>query len=308
MNRPSLLVTTFLTFWFILPARGQDWTREDFNVSFLKLNASFDSVSVHLGRPDTVYEDHIYHSYFRYQYPGLVVWRNKLSNRVRRFQIQSPSFLTRRGVRIGDSQDKIQRLCGSDGKMDTHFDIAGPFDYSFRDYSQIITYSRGDLHFTFFMKGQILVRMLAYVDLVLTNDDWTLGFLKLDSSFDSVTIHLGKPDSTTEGDYGSTGFYYPKLVLWREDGKNTLFAMDIYDPTFVTHRGLRVGDPATKISSLYYDDHFGVDAVFERFGPYDFRFKDYSEVIVYAYGNNFFVVFTKGERVVKLLLYVGVSE
>ena len=52
MNVPSLVVTTLLVLCCVLLAKGQEWSRDDFNVAFLKLIAPFDSIYNHLHLSD----------------------------------------------------------------------------------------------------------------------------------------------------------------------------------------------------------------------------------------------------------------
>jgi hypothetical protein len=252
-------------------------------------------------RPNLRYSDFITAKYRR-----LVVWYNNTNHLVKGFDIQDSAFSTPRGLRVGDPSSKLTRIYGN-GRLVTEPSTDGPYDFSFHDFSQIRLYSSGDYHLAFFINDQRVSKISVFFRLTLHEEDWSMGFLKLSKRFDTMIANLGKPDSTTPGDYGSTGFHFPKLVLWRNDETNTLCAMDIYDSSYVTHRGLRVGSPTTEIERLY-GDRGDVHDVFERLGPYDSTFDAYSMSTTFGYGDNFFVVFSNAQKVVKILMYVGVND
>lgn len=330
-----LLLTIFC---FANRADGQVLSIDDFNVGFLKLRSPIDSILIQIGKPDHVEADDVYHDYLgafylkstadsllariaRHQlirrdyddsdfisseYRRIVIWYNKFNNLVKGFDIQDSSFFTARGLKIGDSLNKLRSLYGN-GILVKDPLTDGPYDLSFHDYTQIRLFSRGDYHLAFFTKGQRVTKIIVFFRLSMYGDEWNIGPLKLDKRFDAAIAHLGKPDSTTPGDYESTGFYFPKLVIWRDNHTKTLCAMDIYDSTYVTYRGLRVGSPSSDFEKLY-GDRGRIQPVFRRLGPYDYTFKDYAESTTFDGDPYYLVVFTKKQKVVKLLFYVGVHE
>lgn len=81
-----------------------------------------------------------------------------------------------------------------------------------------------------------------------------VGFLTLGSPFDSVSAKLGKPDSVRASEQEWSGFtahYYPRLIVWTNNQDKRISAIDIYDTSIATARGLKVGDSTRKIDSLY---------------------------------------------------------
>ncbi len=334
--RPFVLLFASVAFSSCL--HGQALNARDFEVGHLKLRSPIDSVLAHLSKPHGVYRDGIYEDYlgafyltsnydsvlarlrqwqeFRKdlhysdyltaKYRTMVIWYNKFNKLVKGFDIQDSTFSTARGLRVGDPSSKLTRIYGN-GRLIAQLSTDGPYDLSFHDFSQIRLYSSGDYHLAFFIKDQLVTKISVFFCLTLHEQDWSMGFLKLSKRFDAITAKLGKPDSTTPGDYGWTGFFFPKLVLWRDNETNTLCAMDIYDSSYVTHRGLRVGSPSSDVERLY-GDRGEVDPVFERTGPYDSAFHAYDFSTTFVYDRNFFVVFSKAQKVVKILMYVGVND
>lgn len=164
----------------------------------------------------------------------------------------------------------------------------------------------------------ILVVLLCSLSLGYTQrlnrTDFKVGVLDLDVPFDSIVSLLGKRDSVKtfdkENDFNEwTAHYYQKMVVWRGNQDGKIWAFDIYDTSYITNRGLRVGDSIGKIEKLYGVREW-VDKEFSRSGPYDYSFKDYSEVTILEYYDKgwFFIVFTKGKEIVKMLFYIGVYE
>ena len=291
---------------------AQELARPDFNVSFLNFDDPFDSIAAKLGSPQRTEIDDLDSSYVGFYYPKLIVFKNKRTNRLSAFHIYDSSMVTRRGLRVGDPISKAERLYHISKiekhyeGMDTRFDLMGAHDYSFRDYSRARILQSSDYNLILFEKDQRLVKMLFYLRIDLAEDEYDVDFLKLGSPFDSVLAHFGTHDTTMGGDFGSTGYFFPKVVLWREDKTNTLFAFDIYDPHFVTKRGVRVGDSLNTVELLYRDCSWEKGR-FHRLGPYDSRFSDYTEYTAIE-GYKYFVFFIKEGRVVKMLSYIGVWD
>lgn len=319
--------------------KGQRLTRADFNVGVLKLRCPIDSVLTHLRKPDRteaddVYEDYIgvyyfnsggdsevaridrirripglgLHNYSDYivgKYRKLVIWYNKFDSLVKGFDIQDSSFSTVRGLKVGDPASKLQSLYGN-GILVKDPLTDGPYDLSFHDYSHIRLYSFGDYHLAFFTKDRKVTKIISFFRLSMYGDEWNVAFMKLNKPIEPALAHLGKPDRVTEEDNQWTGYYFPKLVLWKDNQTGTLCAMDIYDPAYATYRGLRIGSPASEVIKLY-GDRYERMSEFERVGPYDYKFKNYTEAMVFGY-SRYFVVFIKNQKVVKMLFYEGIEE
>ncbi len=141
-----------------------------------------------------------------------------------------------------------------------------------------------------------------------------VGFLTLGASSESVSAKLGRPDSVRTFDQEWSAFaahYYPRLIVWTNNQDNRIWAIDIYDKSFATARGLRIGDSTGKIRALYRK-RWPERKEFSRAGPYDYTFKDYTGVFILENSTEeegwFLVLFTKNDRLVKMLYYIGVSE
>jgi hypothetical protein len=145
--------------------------------------------------------------------------------------------------------------------------------------------------------------------------DMKIGCLILGEPFESVSAKLGRPDSVRTLDQEWRGFmayYYPRLIVWTENQDKRICAIDIYDTSFVTARGLRLGDSTKKINTLY-PTRGPERKKFSRVGPYDYTFKDYTSVTILENSIQeeegwFMVMFTKNDRLVKMLYYIGVNE
>ena len=145
--------------------------------------------------------------------------------------------------------------------------------------------------------------------------DMKVGFLTLGASIESVSPKLGRPDSVRTFDQEWSDFtahYYPRLIVWTNNQDNGIWAIDIYDTSFSTARGLRIGDSTKRIRALY-PKRWPERKTFSRVGPYDYPFKDYTSVTILENSIEkeegwFMVMFTKNDRLVKMLYYIGVSE
>lgn len=300
----KLVIVVFALTFHISTGRSQELTPEDFRVGFFDLDAQFNSIAVHLGKPKRIEKADLDGDiYVGFYYPKLIVFKNNRTGRVSAFHIYDTSLVTDRGLKIGDSKTKIEKLYGK-GVVHKRFGDIGPRHYSFLDYSEATEFKLGDYHVVFFTKAQRVVKMVFFTRISMTADDFNLGFLKLGSPLDSIVARLGKPDSTTVSDWGSIGYWYPKIVVWKDDTNNTLFAMDIYDSSFVTARGLRIGDSLAKVERLYRDCDWETRE-FERIGPYDNTFKDYSE---YAVIEQYLILFIREGKLVKILSYIPVWD
>jgi len=142
----------------------------------------------------------------------------------------------------------------------------------------------------------------------LSRDDFNFGALELGYPLDSVGLHLPRPDSARffQDDPEYVGSFYPGLVVWRQSANGGIAALDIYSPKYSTRRGLKVGDSITRVERLYGKRSW-VETEFSRVGPYDDSFSDYDEATIFG-GSYYLIIFTKGERVVKILSYIGVDE
>ena len=297
----------FFLLFLVVSVQGQEWSRDDFNSGFLKLDSPFDSVLTHLGQPNKTKFDGNDTNFIGFYYTKLTVFKNTRTNRLASFHIYDTTFVTHRGLKVGDPSDRVKKLYGDTAQTTKKFWTGWENDYSFHDYSEAKVFHDGDFNFVVFIKNKRIVKMLFYVHVVVKYEDFVVGFLKLGSPFDSVVSKLGKPDSITEGNLGATGFFYPKLVLWRDNENNHLWAFDIRDTSIATHRGIKIGDSIYNIEKIYGNCDWET-RTFGRIGPYDSSFNEYSEYALLDKYDHVLIFFIKENRLVKMLFYLGVEE
>jgi len=151
----------------------------------------------------------------------------------------------------------------------------------------------------------------------MTSNDFQINGIRLKMSYDSIESRFGTPDSvrTFNGEWEEfTAHYYPQIVFWTNNNDHRIWTIDIYDTTFVTFRGVKIGDSVAKIDKLYptkkldtHHDEFG------RVGPYDTSFDEYTDYRLYDYMPNvdegwILILFSKEGILTKILFYVGVPE
>jgi len=146
-----------------------------------------------------------------------------------------------------------------------------------------------------------------------SKSDFIVSYIQLGSPVDSVAIHLGKAKKvkSLKGE-GFTAHFYDHLTIWLNDADNEIWAFDISDSSFKTHRGLKVGDSVKKVEDLYGKRNWTVEK-FERLGPYDYHFTNYSEATIYEYRPDedsawFIIFYIKQKKVVKILFYIGIED
>jgi hypothetical protein len=149
----------------------------------------------------------------------------------------------------------------------------------------------------------------------IAKPDLKVGALTLGASFDSIPASFGRPDSIKTFDQEWSDFtahYYQKVIVWTKNQDRRIWAIDIYDRSLATYRGLRIGDSLDTIEKLYSKRNWIVPH-FTRVGPYDYTFRDYTEATIYENSIQedegwFLILFTKKNRLVKMLFYIGVPE
>lgn len=154
----------------------------------------------------------------------------------------------------------------------------------------------------------------------LSESDFKADFLKLQQSIDSVVArkgHAKRVEKLKEEWEGFTAHYYDRLNVWVKEDNREIWAFDFSDTSFVTQRGLRVGDSVKKLEKSYGERKW-TEKEFSRVGPYDHLFRDYAEVTIYDFwleiddaddGDVWYMVFyIKDEKIVRVLCYVGVYE
>jgi hypothetical protein len=285
-------------------SREQSLTGADFVVSGLQIGITFDSVLVHLGKPAGPRVESLPGTYEGYRYSGIVAWRDTIVNILCGVDIGDRSVPTARGLRVGDSLARALKLYGKPAWSGEGFNNVRTFGGLIPRGEDAWKYEMGDYHFVVLAKNAKIVKMLINRQLVMVTEDFKVGPAKLELSVDTVVAHLGKPDSISFADTSNSfsGLYYPGLLVWRSNVDKKIGAFEMLDSTYVTHRGLRVGESSERFGSLYGTDYEEVDE-FWRVGVYDASFKDYD----IEYGE-YMVCYAKNDRITRILFYVGVDE
>jgi hypothetical protein len=151
--------------------------------------------------------------------------------------------------------------------------------------------------------------------ILMNRNDYSTGILSLEASFDSIKDQLGIPDSTNiyEGWNFAKAYYYPKLVVWVDNNNHHILTLDIYDSKYSTNRGLKIGDSLSSVEKLYPRESDIRADTFNRSGPFDDSFKEYSEWRLYdnslrGIDGWVLIIFIKNNLVVKMLFYVSMPD
>jgi hypothetical protein len=151
----------------------------------------------------------------------------------------------------------------------------------------------------------------------ISKKDFQIGSLSLKMSYDTVVSRYGHPDSVANfpEDWSEfTAYYFPKFVVWTNKHSQKVWTLDIYDPTFITSRGVKIGDSVALIDRVYPTKTINLSKDrFGRVGPYDYKFANYSEYRLYDFDVSadegwVLILFTQHHILTKILLYVGVPE
>jgi hypothetical protein len=142
--------------------------------------------------------------------------------------------------------------------------------------------------------------------------DFKVGNLQLGLPLDSVKSVYGKAEKTEilKGDFeGYKLCLYKKFRLYINEENQKIWTFEITDSSFVTQRGVHIGDSRAKIDSLYGKPGWD-EKRFGRVGPYDYKFHNYTRDYVYEwYPKGWFIVFYfNDDKITRMLFYIGVYE
>lgn len=153
----------------------------------------------------------------------------------------------------------------------------------------------------------------------LKRSDFKVEYLEINEPMTSLLSKIGNPLKILEMD-ADKEYSYSNFTVWL-NSKNRVSAFQIKDSTFLLHRGLRIGDSLKKIISLFGKSHDS-NTLFERLGPYDYKFKDYSKYLIYEFDTGildkecntitnhiwYIVFYLKKDKLVRVLFYEGICE
>ena len=147
--------------------------------------------------------------------------------------------------------------------------------------------------------------------------DFQIGPIGLKIRYDSIVNIFGNPDSSKKNNDlwpDFTAHYFSKFVVWTNNQDQRIWTLDVYDSTLITNRGLKIGDSVNSIDRVYPTKTFNIhQRMFNRVGPYDTSFINYSEYRLYDYMPSddegwVLILFTKNDILTKILFYVGIPE
>ena len=244
-------------------------------------------------------------TYEGYRYPGLVVWRDTMVNTLCGLDILDAALQTTRGLKVGDPLERASKLYGKPFWAGTEFDEVGPYIYPITRNDTTWEFETGDYRLVVAAENSRIVRFSLYRHLSMNTEDYSGGPAKLEASVETVQSLLGKPDSISFADTlnSCSGLYYPGLLVWRSNSDKSISAFEMLDPTYTTHRGLRVGDSIDRFRALY-GTYYDETAEFERVGVFDQTFKDYDYACIIE---GYMVCYIKNDRVARILFYIGVD-
>jgi len=146
---------------------GQETVKHDSYPGVIALGERIDSIIAVFGLPtrtDTLDREEGMRTYFYKM--GIIIWADTVSNRVSSFEIASTAFTTSKGIRVGDSANKLEHVYGRPEREDRLNRLHFNYDYTFNDFCEadIYEHSTDDSawYHVFYIKDARVVRILVY--------------------------------------------------------------------------------------------------------------------------------------------------
>jgi hypothetical protein len=144
-------------------------TKADFAVGKVAVDANIGSVLHSLGKPtklDSLDDDEV-GGFTVYYYGGLIIWTESPTGKISSFEISTSLLKTKRGLCVGDSVTKLERLYGkkpSESELDR---AHNNYEMNFKDFTELKTYeydqSEHDVFYAiFYIKDSKVVRIYLY--------------------------------------------------------------------------------------------------------------------------------------------------
>ena len=144
-------------------------TKADFAVGKIAVDANIESLLPSLGKPtklDSLDDDEV-GGFTVYYYEGLIIWTESPTGNISSFEISNPQLRTKRGLSVGDSVAKLERLYGkkpSESELNRAHDN---YDMNFKDFTELKTYeydqSQHNVFYAiFYIKGSKVVRIYLF--------------------------------------------------------------------------------------------------------------------------------------------------
>ena len=144
-------------------------TKKDFVVGNISFDIKMDSVIKSFGLPKIIDTIDVFRTsdFLGYHYDGFIVWADRRTHEISSFDISKNEFMTQRGLKVGDSINKLIKLYGKGESVDELHMLYDIYDVRFKDYTKVIFYeyhpSDNDAYTVFFyIKHDKVVRIFMY--------------------------------------------------------------------------------------------------------------------------------------------------
>ena len=141
-------------------------SKKDFIIDRIAIDGSIDSAFAQLGPPlsmDSVDNEEV-DGFHGFHFEGVIIWAELLTSRISSFVVSTPKLATSRGLRVGDSVRKLEKLYG---KQDSGERLPDDHDKRFGDYTTYKAYeydqSDGNVFWAIFnINGSKIISMYFY--------------------------------------------------------------------------------------------------------------------------------------------------
>jgi len=145
------------------------FTKADFAIGKIAVDAKIESILPYLGKPikiDSIEDDEV-DGFTAYYFKDLIIWAETPTGKISSFDVSNPQFKTKRGLCVGDSVAKLERLYGKK-ESDTELDRAhNNFDVDFKDFTELKIYEYDQsehnvFYAVFYIKASKVVKIYLY--------------------------------------------------------------------------------------------------------------------------------------------------
>ena len=145
------------------------FTKSDFAVGTIAVDAKIESILPTLGAPvrvDSVDDEEV-GRFTAYYYEGLTIWTESPTGNISSFEISSSGLRTKRGLCVGDSVSKLERLYGKRQSETELLRAHNNYDMMFTDFTELKTYEyrqseHNVFYAIFYIKDSKVVKIYLY--------------------------------------------------------------------------------------------------------------------------------------------------
>ena len=145
------------------------FTKADFAIGKIAVDAKIESVLPYLGKPTKIdsIEDEEVDGFTVYHYKDLIIWVETPTGIISSFDVSNSQFKTKRGLCVGDSVTKLERLYGKK-ESETELERAhNNLDVDFKNFTELKIYeydqSEHDVFYAvFYIKDSKVVKIYLY--------------------------------------------------------------------------------------------------------------------------------------------------